>query len=554
MEKDGERAGPGRGSKDDILRLQARIDRLEGTQAHRGNYGKVSENYDFIYSPAVNLVIGIDGTILEISKLSAGQLGYDEEEMVGKNLMEFVIPEHRERMEHQLKRDFRGDYIPGIEVDVFARDGTVHTLLFSPGQEVLFVDERPSSILFTGIDITERKIAEEALGRISAEQEIILNTVPAMIWYKDTKNRIMRANRAAARSLALTPEEIVGRSAFDLFPGEAERHYSDDLDVIGSGEPKLGTIEQLLTATGERMWVRTDRVPYRDHYGNVAGIIVFSVDITERKRMEEELKRYTERLEEEVNQRTSELIQAEKMAAIGHLVAGVAHEINNPLAFVKSKSSRISEEVGNFLETCQDPEVRELLEMISRETTTNLNGINRIATITQALKRFSRPDVEGKSLTNINEGIEYTLVMMANQFKHRVAINTEYGQIPKMECNIGQLNQVFMNLMLNASESMDEGELWIKTWKDGQNIYIEIKDNGRGIPPANIDRIFDPFFTTKGSGTGLGLSISYRIIQDHGGDIGVDSEPGKGTSMTIRLPCTEVASRSEYRAWRFKDA
>lgn len=511
-------------------------DCAEPGSAGRGNYRTSGDSYDFIYSPTVSMDVAIDGMILDIRTLSAEQLCYTEEEMMGKDLLDFVIPEHRDRIRKQLRREFRGDYIPGIEVDVYAGDGSIHTLLFSPGQEVLFEDDRPCSILFTGIDITERKIAAEKLGRISAEQEIILNTVPAMILYKDTENRILRANRAAARTLGRSSEEITGMSASELFPREAELRYGYDLEVIGSGKPMRGIEEHLNTASGEEIWVSTDRVPYRDKYGKITGVIVFSVDVTERKRMEEELHSHAEHLEEQVNERTSELIQAEKMAAIGQLVAGVAHEINNPLAFVKSKSSRIKEEVERFLRSCEDEGMRELLDMILEETDTNLQGINRIATITQALKRFSRPDIEGKSITDINEGIEYTLVMMANQFKHRVTVHRDLGRIPRIECNIGQLNQVFMNFLLNASESMNEGDIWIKTRQDGQNIYIEIKDNGRGIPFENIDRVFDPFFTTKGSGTGLGLSISYRIIQDHDGDIRVRSGVGEGTSMIIRLP------------------
>jgi len=117
-----------------------------------------------------------------------------------------------------------------------------------------------------------------------------------------------------------------------------------------------------------------------------------------------------------------------------------------------------------------------------------------------------------------------------------IDLHAEYGDLPQINCNIGQLNQVFMNLMLNAFQSMDEGDIWIRTWKDDEDIFVEIKDNGSGIPAEQLDKIFDPFFSTKDTGTGLGLSISYRIIKDHNGEIPVTSEVGKGTTFRIKLP------------------
>ncbi len=397
-----------------IAKLNDRVLELEkkrSAEKKPGNSGRVSDDrYRLIHSPTVNLVLGIDGKIHEISKLSADQLGYSEDEMIDRNIRDYVIPEHRDRISAQLGRDFKGDYIPGIEIDVTGKDGAVHTLLFSPGQEVLFEEYKPSKILFTGIDITDRKLAEE------------------------------------------------------------------------------------------------------------------------------ELRIYTEHLEEEVRKRTSELIQVEKMAAIGQLVAGVAHEINNPLAFIKSKTERIKEDAEKYGPDCRDDTIRGFLVELAEEMDTNLNGINRIARITNTLKRYARPDIEGTNLANINEGLKYSLEMMQNQFRHRIRVHEDFGKIPKTECNIGQLDQVFLNFLLNASESMETGEVWVKTWHDEQNIYIQIKDNGRGIREEVLNRIFDPFYTTKESGTGLGLSISFRIIKDHDGEIKVRSEVRKGTTMTIELP------------------
>ena len=273
---------------------------------------------------------------------------------------------------------------------------------------------------------------------------------------------------------------------------------------------------------------------------NQETIEILDQNISERKRLEDKLKRYTEHLEEEVKRQADELIQTEKMSAIGQLVAGVAHEINNPLSYLKTNSKFLKEDLINLKEGCQRNDIDlEIFIEIEEIIDTNIGGINRIATITKALKRFARPDTEGKAFANINDGIKDTLVMVHNNLKHRIKVNENYGDIPLIRCNIGQLNQVFMNIIMNASQAIDTGEIWIRTWGDDQDIYVEIKDNGEGIPEDIMGKIFDPFFTTKESGTGLGLSISYRITKDHDGCIVAKSIVEKGTTMTVVLPIGE---------------
>jgi signal transduction histidine kinase len=225
------------------------------------------------------------------------------------------------------------------------------------------------------------------------------------------------------------------------------------------------------------------------------------------------------------------------MAALGQLVAGVAHEVNNPLAFLKSNIELIKKNLQKIKEDDGEKSYNpKLLKQFKKQVDTSITGINRIATIIRTLKRFSKPDTDGWSISDINQGLKDTLVLVYNQLKHRIEVIEDYGKLPAIECNIGQLNQVFMNLILNSSQAMAKGKIWIKSWNDDKNIFIEIRDNGRGIPKDKINKIFDPFFTTKDMGTGLGLSICYRIIQDHGGEILVDSKEGKGTKITIKLP------------------
>jgi signal transduction histidine kinase len=274
----------------------------------------------------------------------------------------------------------------------------------------------------------------------------------------------------------------------------------------------------------------------RDEHDNPIGSLCVTRDITVRKRMEEELKRYTEHLEEEVKLRAYDLIQSEKMASLGQLVAGVAHEINNPLGYLSSNTEVIGEYLESLLRTIKDKKTQKIIQDITKLMATNFKGINRISKITKSLERFAIPTRSEKIRSDINQGLKDTLQILSNQFKRQIIIKTDYGEIPKIVCNISQLNQVFTNIIQNASEALNSGNIWIKTWCDEHNVFIEIEDNGKGISNEIINKIFDPFFTTKEGCTGLGLSVSFRIIQSYGGNIKVESEVGSGTKIIINIP------------------
>lgn len=267
----------------------------------------------------------------------------------------------------------------------------------------------------------------------------------------------------------------------------------------------------------------------------------------------------------------SQLIQTEKMSSLGQMVAGIAHEINTPLAYVKnslgSVAGKLPEVKQLIVETNKllklmesgepDPDrlqakflsVRELIHHFAEQqalaelgqlATDGLYGINQISEIVLNLKNFSRLDRSKVSSFNLNEGLESSLLLAKHELKH-LKINRQFGEIPAITCSPSQLNQVFLNLINNAAQAIESGtgELTLKTRvEDAQHIAVEISDNGKGIPPEIMSKIFDPFFTTKavGKGTGLGLSISYKIIEQHGGKISVDSVVGKGTTFTIVLP------------------
>jgi signal transduction histidine kinase/HAMP domain-containing protein len=268
----------------------------------------------------------------------------------------------------------------------------------------------------------------------------------------------------------------------------------------------------------------------------------------------------------ELKETQSQLVQSEKMASLGQLTAGIAHEINNPINFVSANVRPLQRDIASLLEVLRryaeiDPsngvaekiaEIRSLrdeleLDYVVEEIDQLIKGIEdgarRTAEIVRGLRNFSRVDESDLKRTNVHEGIDSTLILLHNIYKDRIEVVREYGELPEIECFPGQLNQVFMNLLTNAVQAIDgTGTITIRTASTGDAIRIEIADSGPGIPASIRERIFDPFFTTKdvGKGTGLGLSISLGIIRKHNGTIAVDSPPGGGTTFTLTLPVDHV--------------
>jgi two-component system NtrC family sensor kinase len=238
---------------------------------------------------------------------------------------------------------------------------------------------------------------------------------------------------------------------------------------------------------------------------------------------------------------TPQLMQAEKMAALGLLVAGVAHEINTPMGAIHSNNdimTRAVTKIRKLLGPAPDAEVGRMLDILGDVCRNNEIATDRIVKIVYSLKNFARLDEAERKKVNIHEGIESTLTLLQHQLKNRIRIVKQFGDIPEIECFPNQLNQVFMNLLVNAAQAIKErGQITVRTWKDGGTVKVSIADTGVGFPPEHRSRIFDPGFTTKGVGvgTGLGLSICYKIVQDHRGTIEAEST-NQGTTLTITLP------------------
>jgi signal transduction histidine kinase len=290
-------------------------------------------------------------------------------------------------------------------------------------------------------------------------------------------------------------------------------------------------------------------------------------DIKRRETAEAELMRRNKELTElntKLSMAQEQLVQSEKLASIGQLAAGVAHEINNPIGYIFSNFSSLENYVADLMkmlaayeeaeQSIQSASVRSALNGLREQIELDFlkedipilmkqskEGIVRVRKIVQDLKDFSRTDANQEwQWANLHQGIDSTLNIVNNEVKYKADVIKQYSDIPDIECLPSQINQVVMNMVVNAAHAIEgkHGTITVSTGAEGENIWIKIADNGCGIPRENVSRIFDPFFTTKpiGTGTGLGLSLSYGIVQKHRGRIEVESEIGTGTTFCITLP------------------
>ncbi len=285
----------------------------------------------------------------------------------------------------------------------------------------------------------------------------------------------------------------------------------------------------------------------------------------ELRKSNEQLEEYSRSLEQRVEERTTELarrvaelqeahrslqeaqaqlVHAEKMSSLGQLTAGIAHEINNPINFISSGlpplKRSLDKMTGMVGEACRDERFQHIEKRTAKLLTAIEEGARRTAEIVDNLRSFSRLGEAEVKAADLHQALDATLVLLHNQTKNRIEVVKDYGDIPQIECTIGQLNQVFMNLLANATQAIEgEGTITISTRLAGDDrVEISIRDTGSGMPEDIQRRIFDPFFTTKdvGQGTGLGLSISHGIVEEHGGSFEVESAPEQGTDFRIKLP------------------
>lgn len=386
---------------------------------------------------------------------------------------------------------------------------------------------------------------------VKKEWERMMDCVGDIIILTDTAGRIKRCNQSLRDLVAKPYGDILGTDWATL------------LDVPEStASLAYGRSEDFFHGPSER-WFEINVYPFSGtDDGNVFGTVVILHDLTELKRMNHQL----EQAYAELKATQSQMLQSEKLASIGQLAAGVAHEVNNPMGFIFSNLATLrkyTERIREFIaiqsslcEAGSGPARGELaqararlkidyiMDDIGQLIAESLDGADRVRKIVQDLKSFSRVDEAESKEANLVECLESTINIVWNELKYKATLHKEYGDIPLTVCNPQQLNQVFMNLLMNAAQAIEShGEVTVRCRHANGSIFVSVTDTGCGIPRDDLNRLFEPFFTTKvvGKGTGLGLSISYDIVAKHNGDITVESEVGRGTTFTVRIP---VVSRS----------
>jgi len=392
----------------------------------------------------------------------------------------------------------------------------------------------------------EKQKFEETL-RISEERfRSLVENANDIIYSLTPKGEFTYISPKVADKMGYEAVELLGKSFFPfLHPDDvSESHKWFQTGFEHHEEHAEGYEFRMMHKDGSTRWFTTNASQILDEDGRVMELIGVAHDITQMKMVLEEIEKANLHLKET----QAQLAQADKMASLGMLVAGIAHEINTPMGAINSMHDtvvRAIDKLKNTIHAQFDEErfrqtsLAATLKIIDDANRTIKSGTERVTNIVKRLRSFARLDEAELKTVDIHEGLEDTLTLIHHDIKHDITVKRDYGDVPPIACFPGQLNQVFLNLLVNAKQAIKgKGEITIVTYTKEEKAFIRIADTGSGISNENLSRVFDPGFTTKGVGvgTGLGLAICYKIVQDHRGEITVESELGKGTAFTVILP------------------
>ncbi|MEH1776044.1 trifunctional serine/threonine-protein kinase/ATP-binding protein/sensor histidine kinase [Nostoc sp.] len=423
----------------------------------------------------------------------------------------------------------------------------------------------------------------ENLGQTEQCLRLIINNIPQYVFWKDRNSVYLGCNQKFAQISGVgVPENVIGKTDYDLpwIRGKSDYYVERDRRILEFGQAELNIIETIDKVDEKQTWSNTNKIPLRDREGNIFGILGTSEDITERHEAQQLLQQQKQQLEEalqELQTMQLQLVQGEKMSALGNLVAGVAHEINNPVGFIAGNLEPAKDYVKDlfglinlYQQKFPNPgsdiedeinaiDLNYLREDLPKLLDSMKLGVSRIRSISTSLRTFSRADKDYKVPFDIHEGIDSTILILrhrlkANENRPAIEVVKNYGKLPLVECFAGQLNQVFMNLLANAIDALEQYNtehsleailtnpncitIQTRVAESGQHVLIKIADNGVGMSPEVKQKVFDHLFTTKpvGKGTGLGLAIARQIVVEaHGGSLSCTSELGKGTEFVIQI-------------------
>jgi len=541
------------------------------------------------HSPHMMFLIDpLELRIVMANRVATRTLGYSHESLLAMTITE---------IESSLQDVFYWEDVRnGQSLDVEGQEGLYHCadgsmLTVVKSIRVVEHDGAPL-ILVLARDVQHERKVEDTLEQTLSQLRATLESTGNGILVIDWQGKITSMNRLFSRMWQIPDELLLERDDSAIREFMTGQVVEADLcrtrlnAIVDSSET-----EDLYRLRDGRVFECKSRPQFIGE--RIVGRVFGYSDITERTRAEEALRESRDKLEDRVRERTAELetanatlraeklrqeslirkleeahnqlLQSEKMASIGQLAAGVAHEINNPVGFVNSNLGTLQRYAADMLRLLEAYEKREgsltadqmqdiarlkeeidaayLRDDIGNLLAESLDGLQRVKRIVQDLKDFSHVDKSEREWANLEKGLESTLNVVWNEVKYKAEVVKEYGNVPQIECFPSQLNQVFMNLLVNAAHAIEHhGRITMRTGHDDQDIWVEVEDTGKGIRPEHLSRIFEPFFTTKpvGKGTGLGLSLSYGIVNRHGGRIEVRSELGKGSVFRVVLPRNAV--------------
>lgn len=373
-----------------------------------------------------------------------------------------------------------------------------------------------------------RELSREELLRQCAELQLIVDAIPGFVFYKDTNNGILRVNRAVAEAFGVPAEQLANTPTERWYPDEAAALYRDDLEVVRSGEPKLGIVEQIGLKNHGKRWFETAKLPQFDAEGRVIGIVVVSQDVTDRKQLEDRL------------------LQAQKLESIGRLAGGVAHDFNNLLTSIFGLITVAQREVP------ADSMAHEFLALLNLAAEGGAN-------LTKQLLAFARRQIIEPQVIDLNALVLETSNLLQRVLGEDIDVTVDVSVLGlRVKVDASQVSQMLLNFALNARDAMPGGgtlafhtehvvidnqsRVPLPELTAGRYAMLTVRDTGEGLSDEAKEHLFEPFFTTKdfGKGTGLGLAMCYGIVKQNGGHISAESKRGVGTTFTIYLPEVEA--------------
>jgi PAS domain S-box-containing protein len=456
-----------------------------------------------------------------VSEVAAEILGFPQAELLARDPMACIAPEDHPRLRERLGARQRGETGTAFyELTAVRKDGTRVSLEVSATDVLLDGHRAVLSFIF---DISARKAAEETRLRSEARFRELIEKAPEGICITRDWS-IVYANAALVGTMGFgSAKELYDVPLTRLVSPEDLAALEVRLKVLTEDLPRLpAQIYRARRPDGTTLLVEASSVPFE--YEGKRSILSLIRDVTERRALE------------------ARLVQADRLAALGTLAAGVAHEINNPLAYVMLNLDWIARKLA---EGATDPASIEAMKEMLREAR---GGAARVATIVHELRSFSRSDGEARRPIDLTDVVRAAIRIAGHEIRPRAQVTTSFDPTPLVWATEGRVEQVVINLLLNAAQAMPEtraatNEIRVSVRTDGAaRVVLEVSDNAEGIPPEILSRIFDPFFTTKppGLGTGLGLSICHGIVTSLGGQITVHSEPHEGTTFRVSLPAAPL--------------